>query len=382
MPHNKFKLRKIYILGLFIPGFLLFSSTAGYSQVEPLNYFIVVGSFTNKDNAENLLIKIRNTHPQAGIYYNAERRFYYTYKWVTTDLDSAKSLLYTLQSSQEYNDAWIFSPQKASIHTLASIHAEVATTSTLNLVSETPTILLKVNPVPDLFLSLYHAQNDKVVQGEVKLIDLRRNSYLSTVPGNSYLSISTYSEKYPVLQLICDPIGYRKIHLELNLDSLLKGKRPAFVEDLGTTLMVHFDLIKYQKGDRRTLFNVYFYKDAAVMRADSKYELEELGQMMKDNPTYRIRLHGHTNGNYYGKILISPPKSDPFDLPAAIVSGNGSAKLLSELRAEAIKNYLIDRTIDATRIEIKGWGGKRPLFNKDAGNAHRNARVEIEVISD
>jgi outer membrane protein OmpA-like peptidoglycan-associated protein len=47
-----------------------------------------------------------------------------------------------------------------------------------------------------------------------------------------------------------------------------------------------------------------------------------------------------------------------------------------------IRDYLIDSGIDASRMEVKAWGGKRPLYNKNSVNAKRNVRVEVEILAD
>ena len=60
-------------------------------------------------------------------------------------------------------------------------------------------------------------------------------------------------------------------------------------------------MVPISQGDIATLYNVYYYNDAAVMLLN-QYELTSLVDMMKENPNYKIRLHGHTNGNYHGKF--------------------------------------------------------------------------------
>ena len=59
----------------------------------------------------------------------------------------------------------------------------------------------------------------------------------------------------------------------------------------------------------------------------------------------------------------------------------GSAKELSESRAQVIKDYLVANGIDAARMEVKAWGGKRPIFDKKGANAKKNIRVEVEVLA-
>jgi hypothetical protein len=103
--------------------------------------------------------------------------------------------------------------------------------------------------------------------------------------------------------------------------------------------------------------------------------------MLQDNENYRIMLHGHTNGNYHGRILSVGPEGDLFSINGA-KNTVGSAKDLSRQRAETIKRWLMENGINGDRIEIKAWGGKRPIYDKRGVNARRNVRVEVEVLQE
>jgi outer membrane protein OmpA-like peptidoglycan-associated protein len=62
--------------------------------------------------------------------------------------------------------------------------------------------------------------------------------------------------------------------------------------------------------------------------------------------------------------------------------GFGSAKKLSEERAKVIRDYLQGEGIDEKRMEVKAWGGKRPVKDKLGAQARSNVRVEIEILGD
>jgi outer membrane protein OmpA-like peptidoglycan-associated protein len=140
-------------------------------------------------------------------------------------------------------------------------------------------------------------------------------------------------------------------------------------------------MVRYQKGDIATLYNVYFFNDAAVMLPESKYELNSLLNMMMEKP-YKIVLHGHTNSNARGRIILRNSEENFFSISSDIKESYGSAKELSKQRAETIKAWLIANGIDGTRIEIKAWGGTRMLYEKNSARAKQNVRVEVEVLED
>ncbi len=233
----------------------------------------------------------------------------------------------------------------------------------------------------EVFLSLFNATNNRIVEGSIKVVDTERSKLLKDVKGNEYLVLPDPKSKSGQLTLICEAFGYRKIQSEINYPLPLADTVKDNIDLMGTTFVINFDLIRYRLGDIATLYNVYFYNDAAVMVPESKFELNSLLQMMQENPKYKIRLHGHTNGNYHGKIIKMGDNKSFFSLDGS-VSTLGSAKDLSYNRADVIKEYLAANGVDATRVEVKAWGGKRPLFDKHGANAKKNVRVEVEILSE
>lgn len=135
------------------------------------------------------------------------------------------------------------------------------------------------------------------------------------------------------------------------------------------------------KGETETLNYIFFYRDAAVLRPESKYEVDRLVQLLKDHPEENIRIHGHTNGNDKGPIIMMKEGSKDFFSLENTVQGYGSAVKLSEMRALAIRDYLIVNGINAKRMSIKAWGGKKPIYQVDDEKAEANVRVEIEVLN-
>jgi len=135
-----------------------------------------------------------------------------------------------------------------------------------------------------------------------------------------------------------------------------------------------------KKGEIERLDYIFFYKDAAVLRPESKFEVDKVLKMLKDRPKEEIRIHGHTNGNDPGKIIRRGPASKDFFSLDNTVEEYGSAKLLSELRATEIRDYLVSNGIDKKRMTIKAWGGKKALYKVDDDKAEANVRVEIEIV--
>jgi outer membrane protein OmpA-like peptidoglycan-associated protein len=135
-----------------------------------------------------------------------------------------------------------------------------------------------------------------------------------------------------------------------------------------------------KKGEKETLNYIFFYRDAAILRPESKFEVDRLVELMKSHPEEKIKIHGHTNGNDKGPIIRLAEGSKDFFSMENTVQDSGSAMKLSELRALLIRDYLVANGINANRMTIKAWGGKKPLYEVDDVKAEANVRVEIEVL--
>lgn len=231
-----------------------------------------------------------------------------------------------------------------------------------------------------VFFSLVYATKNIPVDGEVQIIDTERSRLIEKKKGNKYVVLPDPKSKSDQLTLTADVFGYRKMQHEVKYPLPLADTAQDFISAGDSAVVITFELVRYQRGDVQTLYNVYFYNDAAIMLPESKYELNTLLQMMQENENYRIKLHGHSNGSHHGKILGLGPHKNFFDMEGT-VQGQGSAKDLSGQRAGTIKEYLVANGIAASRVEVKAWGGKKPIYDKHSPNAKKNVRVEVEILS-
>lgn len=119
-------------------------------------------------------------------------------------------------------------------------------------------------------------------------------------------------------------------------------------------------LRKLRLGTRSVLRNIYFNFDKATFKDASYNELNKLETMMAQNPGMEIEISGHTDN----------------------IGGKAYNKALSQKRANAVKDYLVKKGIDARRIKAVGYGEERPLASNDDEKEGRelNRRVEFKVI--
>ncbi len=117
-------------------------------------------------------------------------------------------------------------------------------------------------------------------------------------------------------------------------------------------------LVPIEIGESIQLKNVFFAQSKAVLLPESYPELDRLVRIMQDNKTLEIQLEGHTDG-----------RGDPV------------ANLeLSEMRVNAVKEYLVSKGVAERRIVGKGFGGTKPKFANDSEENRRlNRRVEFKI---
>jgi len=233
-----------------------------------------------------------------------------------------------------------------------------------------------------IFMSLFNEKNGRMVDGEIEVHDTERARLITKVKSNSYLKLPDPKSKSGQLTLVCNAFGYRKVKHEVNFKNTEADTLRPYVDLVGNFYLVKFDLVRFGTGDVSTLENVDFYNESAIMLPESKSELMSLLQMMKENEKYKIMLHGHTNGNSRGAVITMGPSKNFFALTSDVVRGTGSAKELSEARAQVIKDWLISQGVGEDRIQTKGWGGGKMIHDQESVNAKQNVRVEMEILSE
>ena len=112
-------------------------------------------------------------------------------------------------------------------------------------------------------------------------------------------------------------------------------------------------------GEIIILNQVHFESGVAVLEKSSEVELQSLISFLKEYPTIRAEISGHTDD-----------------------AGAPSYNLeLSQLRAQVIVDFLAERGIDSARLEAVGFGETKPIVpNSTVQNKAKNRRVELKII--
>lgn len=403
-----------------------------YGQLENdfRSYYVVIGAFAIKRNAINFTAKAAKTYP-AKFEMNRSRNLDYVYILKTDDKQVAVDEAMRLRGSTSYDDTWVYhgvlgmdaditirgrdinpaTEQKIRKVSLAdNLESELSSSANQeterkgtraneveskvtksneagsNLAKENEAVAERNEPesitepedpnAKSFWFKISRVDNNVTIEGVVDVIDTERARKIGTYDGNVRVNVKAPVNPEGGVSLICEVFGYRKVQRDINYSN---PEGEDITSENGATV-VPFQLMRLQKGDIATMFHVYFFSDAAVMRPESRYEVNSLLEMMQENPKYKIRIHGHTNGKASGKITSLNNDADNYFSLNNTRDGYGSAKKLSLLRSEMMRDYLVSNGIDAKRLQVKAWGGKKPIVDKFHAQAQSNLRVEIEIL--
>ncbi|HEX8060341.1 MAG TPA: OmpA family protein, partial [Cyclobacteriaceae bacterium] len=132
-------------------------------------------------------------------------------------------------------------------------------------------------------------------------------------------------------------------------------------------------------GDYIEFSNVRFFQNSVMLHPEAKEELDGLVELMKENPRYKINVHAHCNGTQDRNIVVRGNGQEYFGTSTGNARKTVSAKQLTELRAQLVKDYIVAQGIEARRIRSKGEGGAALIYPVNSILSNRNDRVEIEV---
>lgn len=137
-------------------------------------------------------------------------------------------------------------------------------------------------------------------------------------------------------------------------------RRLEFKEDFYYFKDYEFDLIldPMEINAQISLDPIYFERSRALILKKSFGTLDGLADLLREYPTMEIMVEGHTDNN--GKA--------------------NELRRLSEERAQAVREYLVNGGVDAKRIEYVGLGGGKPVTANDSEESRsKNRRVDVRV---
>ena len=122
---------------------------------------------------------------------------------------------------------------------------------------------------------------------------------------------------------------------------------------------LELEIISKEYGDEIILNNVLFDTDSYILLDHSYTELNVLLSYLKNNPSVKIHIEGHTDN----------------------VGGREYNLNLSENRAKEVFYYLKDRGISSERLSFKGYGENNPIENNNTEfGRSKNRRTSFSIV--
>jgi len=113
-----------------------------------------------------------------------------------------------------------------------------------------------------------------------------------------------------------------------------------------------------EKAKPIILKNVFFESGSADLKSTSIAELTRLKELLEEYPALAIQINGHTDN----------------------VGSDADNLSLSEQRAKAVQDYLIENGIASNRLRYKGYGEGQPIDTNDTDSGRQNNRRTEFVI--
>ena len=108
------------------------------------------------------------------------------------------------------------------------------------------------------------------------------------------------------------------------------------------------------------LLDVHFETAKSNLSDGSESAIDQLYDKMKDTPSMKVEIAGHTDNQ----------------------GSDASNLVLSQKRAEVVRQYLITKGVAASRIKAKGYGETEPVKTNDTSEGRAmNRRTEVRVTS-
>ncbi|MDX1652356.1 MAG: OmpA family protein [Brumimicrobium sp.] len=206
---------------------------------------------------------------------------------------------------------------------------------------------------------VYDGTTRKPVGGKFELIDLSTGKQV----------IQSEADKITGEFLVALPTG-RKYALNVSYPGYaFFSKNFDMIDQPEEAIHMDVPLVPMESESAITLANVFFDVDKATLRKESYAELNKLVEFLNENKSVKIEIGGHTD-----------------------TRGDAKAnQILSENRAKAVYEYLIEKGIRADRLTYKGYGETKPIYSDEAieameteaarEKAHQaNRRTEYRIV--
>lgn len=209
-----------------------------------------------------------------------------------------------------------------------------------------------IRPIKTLWVKgkVFDKKTNKGLPSAVELTDLQTKETVSKVQTDE---TGNYLITLPVGKDYAFNVN-RRGYLFFSENFPLSQKSPD------STYNIDIPLQPLEANATVVLKNIFFDVNKYELKPESQVELDNVVKLMRENPTLKIQINGHTDN-------IGKPADN---------------SKLSNDRAKAVVDYITSKTVDAKRLSYQGFGDKIPVAdNKTEEGRAQNRRTELKVIS-
>ena len=210
---------------------------------------------------------------------------------------------------------------------------------------------IKPSKVTYLKGNVYDSISKKPISASFELIDIENNR----------LIIKSISDILDGSFLICLPVN---INYALNVSKkgyLFYSENFSLKNESSDTepFLINIALQPVKQGSSVILKNVFFDTDKFELKPESEVELFKVISFIQNNPKIKIEIGGHTDNT----------GSEEYNLK------------LSENRAKAVYEFLINNGIEKSSLSFKAYGFLKPIEKNETPEGRAiNRRTEFKVL--
>ncbi len=374
------------------------------AQTSTQEYYVTIGVFAIQDNAVGYTARANKKGFNAQYAINPARKLYYVYLLQSDEKRKAYTFGIKLRAESEYKDAWIFMGHLGDepVIPVVELKKEPVITEPVkkepviveplkkdSVIAEIPPVVkidsstmvkpvVKKVPKGKFFTFRFlNGESGAEVRGELHLAESNKATQYQAFKANEMIDLMPPRNQAGAYFVTTVAPGYKALETTINYKDPLPTSSGTGTDG---EFIIPLTLTRAKRGDYIEFNNVSFYRNSVIMQPQFKDELDGLVDLMKENQNYKVRIHGHCNGNEPRDIITLGTSTKYFESDPGNVRKTGSAKELTELRAEAARRYFDSQGISTERILTKGEGGKMMVYPQTSGYANYNDRIEVEIL--
>ncbi|HBS85604.1 MAG: hypothetical protein A2W91_14425 [Bacteroidetes bacterium GWF2_38_335] len=176
------------------------------------------------------------------------------------------------------------------------------------------------------------------------------SGYFKAMGGEKLLLIGDFSNPLEIEYSNLDSDGWAYYYI----DDITVCKKNEYREPMSSDSSMSKENKKLEPFKKYTFKRLLFQYDSFIIDTTSTNELLDLCSFLTANSSYFIDITGHTDSTGTSEYN----------------------QVLSEKRAQAVANYLVNCGVDKSRVQYNGKGSSEPVSNTDS---KLNRRVEFII---